>query len=160
VFAASLALAVAVVSGCSGTEVKDQERRETDVYSAVLRTAIVGLAGGGAQPLVYVSPLNGAKPFPLDVQAGVIHGLSKQAQVKFVDEQAEAIDSRAHDMAVLGAGTLFSLGPVAPLGTTMEVNGERYRTAADRATLRFTVRDANGVWAAQLAAEQPEPPAP
>ena len=46
---ASLALAVAAVSACSGKEVKDQERRETDVYSAVLRTDVGGLGGGGGK---------------------------------------------------------------------------------------------------------------
>jgi hypothetical protein len=156
--AARLALVVAVVSSCATGEAKERYRREADVQVAVLRIALENVPAKSVRPLVFVSPLEGGKPFPLEVQAAVIDHLSKQAEVKFVDEQAEAIDANVEGKPVLGGGVMFSLGRVPPSGNVFEVSGQRYRTAADRTILRFSARATADGWVAELLAEEARPP--
>jgi hypothetical protein len=154
-FAAWLALVVAVISACGSSTSKDRDRRATDVDVAVLRVALGTFPGNGARPLVFVSPLDGGRPIPLAVQAAVIRSLEKQADVRFVDEQDEAIDVKTAGKPVLEGGVLFSLAEVPQSGNAIEIRGERYRTAADRSPLRFSVRLTTGGWAAQLIPGRP-----
>jgi hypothetical protein len=153
--AAGLVLALGAASACSAGGAKDRTRRQTDIYVAVLRAVLPPVSVQGVRPVVFVSPFDDGKPFSLEVQAGVIAKLSKQAQVKFVDEQIQAVDAHSSGAPVLDNAVLFSLGAVPSSGEVVELRGEQYRTAAERAPLRFVVRATSEGWLAQLAAATP-----
>ena len=146
---------VAVASGCGTGTSGSAFQRETDVYTAVLRAALAQGPTTTARPLVFVAPLDEGSPLPLDVQAGVIAKLNKQAEMRFVDHPAQAIDTGAVGEPVLSGGVLFDLGTVPASGTVVEVGAERYRTAADQGTLRFSVRAIAAGWVAEVVADQP-----
>jgi len=125
------------------------------VYTAVLRTALAQGPTSATPALVFVAPIEGGDPLRLEVQAGLIAKLSKQAEMRFVDHPAQAIDTGTAGRPVLGGGVLFDVGTVPATGTVLEVSVERYRTEADQATLRFSVRAITGGWTASVVAGQP-----
>lgn len=156
VWAATTCVAVlAVASGCGTSTSGVVFRREADVYTAVLRAALAEGPATTARSLVFVAPLDEASPLPLEVQAGVIAKLTKEADMRFVDHPAQAIDTGTVGEPVLGGGVLFDLGTVPASGTVVEVSAERYRMAADQATLRFSVRAIADGWVADVVADQP-----
>ena len=146
---------LAVASGCGTSRSGAVLQRETDVYTAVLRAALAEGPTTTARSLVFVAPLDEGSPLPLEVQAGVIAKLTKQAEMRFVDHPAQAIDTGTVGEPVLGGGVLFDLGTVPASGTVVAMSAERYRTAADQATLRFSVRAIAGGWVAEVVADQP-----
>jgi hypothetical protein len=152
---ATCVVAVVAASGCGTGTSRAAFQRETGVYTAVLRAALAEGPTTSARSLVFIAPLDGGSPPPLEVQAGVIAKLTKQADTRFVDHQAQAIDTGTVGQPVLGGGVLFDLGAVPASGTVVEVSAERYRSAADQATLRFSVRAITGGWVAELVADQP-----
>lgn len=152
---ATCVVAVVAASGCGTETSRAAFQRETGVYTAVLRATLAEGPTTSARSLVFIAPLDGGSPLPLEVQAGVIAKLSKQADTRFVDHQAQAIDTATVGEPVLGGGVLFDLGTVPTSGTVLVVSAERYRTAADQATLRFSVRAITGGWVAELVADQP-----
>jgi len=149
------ALVVVAASGCGTGPSRTAFQRETDVYTAVLRAALAQGPTSATRALVFVAPIEGGSPLPLEVQAGLIAKLSKQAEMRFVDHPAQAIDTGSVGRPVLGSGILFDLGTVPAAGTVFAVTVERYRTAADQVTLRFSVRAITGGWTADIVADQP-----
>ena len=130
-----------------------------------------GRAGGGGDdgtraggkpdkkhlPLVFVSPLEEGRPFPLEVQATVIERLGPRAMIRFVDTQQQAVDAKVGDRPVLDGGVLLRLGRVPPSGEDLQVAGERYEQADDWMTLRFSVRTQEDGWTATLVDRRPRP---
>jgi hypothetical protein len=108
-------------------------------------------------PLVFVSPLEEGRPFPLEVQATVIERLGARATIRFVDTQQQAVDAKVEDRPVLDGGVLLRLGRVPPSGEDLQVAGERYEQTDDWMTLRFSVRSQEDGWTAALVDRRPRP---
>lgn len=61
------------------------------------------------RPVMYVVPVNG-ESLALETQVGVIERLAEQADVRFVDDPAAALDEESSDQPPRDEGTLVGLG--------------------------------------------------
>ena len=88
------------------------------------------------------------RPFAAkSVNLGRSAQLSKQATVRFVDELSEAVDAGTAG-APAKEGLVVLLGPVASIGSTVEVDAERYLSETDNVRLRFRVAATGTEWTA------------
>jgi hypothetical protein len=155
---ALVSAALLAAPACSDDdETPDSSSRDSDVYTAILdNVAAEQPVEDEETPVVYVAPLGNEKPIPLDVQVSVVDATADIAVVRFVDEAEQAIDQDGDGEPVIDDGVLVSLGSVPPDGSSVNVPGELYRTAADTAVVEYEVSETANGWIviqARLASE-------
>jgi len=136
-----LSIMVLVAAACGGDSGASERQTTTaDVYVAVLRALIPPFAEGEDKQVVYVTPFDDQKAFPLETQAAVIADLDNVATVRFVDELDAAVHagesgapSKGNEVILLGPVTTSTTGP------TMEVEAQKYVSETEQIGYRFQV---------------------
>jgi hypothetical protein len=152
---------VAVSVGCSSPDIDrgalTGDERSAAVYEVVLDWLIAdepGIGGEEQADWVLFVATRSEQVIDIDVQGHVVAALEPAVEVRFVDDQTEAIDSEVEDQPVRDLGLLVGLGAVAPDGDTVDVYADLYRNANQIDAWQFTVSRVEGSW------ELTGPPAP
>lgn len=137
------ALALVGVAGCTGTS--PSETREAAVYEELVRWVIgVDAAAGAAdQPGVFIDSLH-EDGIALEVQVDTIDRLGDELDVRFIDDQAEAL-SDDEALSVRDGGVLIGLGAV-PSASPVVVRVEVYRSLADKAAYLVALVGSGDSW--------------
>lgn len=100
------------VAGCKDSAPKRQTPNAAVAYSAIV-TWFANRLPSDPDPLkVYVEPMPDGSTVGLEVQVKVIDKVQKVADVHFVDDRAESVDTQDDDTVVVrNSGVLISLGP-------------------------------------------------
>lgn len=142
--AALTALALVGAAGCTGTS--PSETREAAVYEELVRWAVgadptAGVAGDG--PSVFIDSLH-EDGIPLEVQVDTINRLGDELDVRFIDDQAEAL-SDDEDLSVRDSGVLIGLGAV-PASSPVVVRVEVYRSLVDNSAFLVALVGGGDSW--------------
>ena len=138
----ALALVAGAVSSCGDSS--PTSTRDADIYAAIVR-ALVPPEDDETKVTREVYVGSGADGVSLDVQADVVQELDEYERIRFVDEQAEAVDDEP-PMAVHNGGVYLELGDIPERGTTVRVDARRYVSEDDDERLTVTVERAGGTW--------------
>lgn len=132
------------VAGCTGTS--PSQTREAAVYEELVRWAIdLGATpGAGDEPSVFIDSLH-EDGIPLEVQVDTIERLGEELDVRFIDDQAEAL-SGDEALSVRDGGVLIGLGAV-PTSSPVVVRVEVYRSLADNAAFLVALVGGDESWA-------------
>jgi len=144
---------VAVSVGCSSPDIDRGalagDERAAAVYEVILDRLIAdepGIGGEEQADWVLFVATRSEEVIDIDVQVGVVAALEPAVEVRFIDDQTEAIDTELEDQPVRDLGLLVGLGAVPPDGDTVEVYADRYRNANQIAAWQFTVSLVEGSW--------------
>src|SRR4051812_2791217 len=127
--------ALGALVSCSSSGAKESDARTAAVYEAILRSVIP--ADGKTDDVVWVAPFPDRKSVELETQAAVVAALADQVTIRFIDELSEATTDDPG--APAKQGFIMELGSVPSTGTTVNVDGEVYRSEQDRTPMRFHV---------------------
>lgn len=156
-------IAVPVVAvGCGDADdPTTDEGREATVYALVLEWLVDQEPTPADGDLVlYITPRS-EHTVDIDVQANVVELMAPSADVRFIDELAEALELDEPGAPVRGDGVLVGFGAVASEGDVVEVYVDRYRTADDVEAWTVTARRTGTSWRFVQPPEPIEPrPAP
>jgi hypothetical protein len=145
-----LSLAIASCADDDGEAGQDPNQRLVEIYSATV-TAIVDDAG--MKPTAEDDPTatvflqtHDDVEINADVQVGVVNELADWANVRFIDDIEEAIDSDADGAPVRDDGTLVGLGPVSEGLVTADLTADRYLSERETVIYEVSVERSGGVW--------------
>lgn len=116
--------------------------REAAIYAAVVAEAAAVPGPSEERPVVFVGPLEPVYPIGLEVQVAVVDTLAERADVRFVDEPAQATQDGT---TFIGDGVLVLVGPI-PDGDRVTVATEVYRSPDAGRPGSVTVAEAGGTW--------------
>lgn len=121
--------------------------RSTAVYRAVLEWVITQEPAplDGDELLVFVDDRDEGA-VDIDVQGTLIEDLADTAEIRFIDDRAEAVDIDDVGSPVREGGVLVGLGAVPGEGDVVEVYVDRYRHATDVAAWTFTLSRTGEAW--------------
>lgn len=126
------------------------------VYGAVLAEVLAEeplvATSPGVLPVLYVAPLDKRYPIDLGDQAKVLERLRSDADVRFVDDRAEAIDDKRPERPVRDGAVLVELGPLQGEKDGYTVNLRRSDDALEPRERSAVVSRADGTWAVVLVA--------
>lgn len=145
-----LGLVLLAACGDDGGSAKvDPTEREAEAWVEVLQT--VGLAGtpvpedGEPLPVLFALESDGGL-VPPGVQVAVVKAMKDTADVRFLDEREGAIEHDQPGEPVKDDGTLVALSEIPPAGGQVELDVERYRSAADRTEFVVVLKGGNPTW--------------
>ncbi len=157
-----LRLAVAVValgllSGCVNGSEPDQTARDASIYRSVIIDVAdgSGIAVDSAEdvPVLFIESI-GPDQIPLPIQADIVASLVERYEIRFIDNQDEAVEVDLPGSPVRPGSLLIGLGPIDIEGTA-EVRSELYLSVDEVDGFRYTlVAAADDVW---NVAGSPEP---
>jgi len=146
-------VAAVVVSACGdddGGNTASPTDREAEAWVSVLRT--VGLAdqppqpeGDESLPVLFALEQDGGL-VPPEVQLAVVKAMKDDADVRFLDERDGAIAEDEPGQPVKDDGTLVAVAAIPPAGGQVELDVERYRSAADRREFLVVLKGGNPTW--------------
>lgn len=135
----------------SSDDPTEGDGREAAVYELILDWVLAGEpAAADDEPTVFVASRH-EQPIDVEVQALIVEAMDERAEVRFVDERAEAVVDGEDGLPVHDGGVLVGLGAVPPDGDRVEVYVDRYRRADDVVAWDVTVQRRGESW--QLAGE-------
>ena len=142
-----IALAGVVGTACDGGSSEDLSR-SAQVYVATIRE-VVGQQPPPDEPdalaVVYVMPV-GETTIGADVQAEVIGELRDDADVRFADERAEAVEEDGEGEPVRDGGVLVAVGELTPDGDPVVMEVEVYRSELDWSKTLLTFAERSSQW--------------
>jgi len=142
-----IALAGVVGTACDGGSSEDLSR-SAQVYVATIRE-VVGqqppLEEPDALAVVYVMPV-GETTIGADVQAEVVGELRDDADVRFADERAEAVEEDGEGEPVRDGGVLVAVGELTPEGDPVVMEVEVYRSELDWSKTLLTFAERSSQW--------------
>lgn len=151
-------LCIGLVTGAFGCAADAPEASPAGaIYGAVLAEVLaeqpVPATAAGVLPVLYVAPLDKRYPIELADQAEVLERLRPAADVRFVDDRAEAIDDKRPDRPVRDGAVLVELGPVQDEADGRHtVHLRRSDDALEPQERSAVVTRAEGTWAVELVA--------
>lgn len=146
----ALVLAVmlsAVAPACASSGPAGGEIDVAEVYAAAIE--LVATRSGEPPTVVYVTTRPGSEPLPLEVQAGIVATLGDRLTVRFVDDEAEAVDGD-EPLAPVPDGVLLRLSALVDPTSEMTFAVERYRQADDRQEVTVAVARTAAGWQARV----------
>ena len=155
---AAVALTIALFAGCSGNGADDASR-EAAIYRAVIAHLAEDYApeplGPDENPILYVASfaLDGVS---LEDQVELVAAFDDDYEVRFVDDQSEAVDDDLENRPVRPGSALLGLGTIVDDGLST-VRVELYADEMDIRGFRFSVRAGAEGW--EVVGE-PEPVVP
>lgn len=147
-----LALVAASCTDDAPSTGQDPTERLVEIYSVTV-TAIVDDADLPADPdadeeallTVFLQSHDDAD-ISAEVQVGVVNELDEWANVRFIDDMAEAVDVDTDDATVRDDGVLIGLGPVSDGDVSATVVADRYVSDDDTIVYDISVRRQGGEW--------------
>lgn len=121
---------------------------ETPGSAAAYATVITWLVDRDAavdeqDPTVFVIPQGEGFAIGLQLQADIVKLLADVADVRFVDDRAEALDGEGRP---LDGGRLLAVGPAAEDGARVHIQVDEVLEGDRTRSWRFTLRPRGGEW--------------
>ena len=146
------AIATLCLPGC-GDDVPagdDPHRRTIEIYTEIIPAVATyqrsDLASEESlEDVVYVVEREGVS-ISLEVQIDVVNALSDWAEIRFIDELDEAIDSGEPHQPVRANSVLVGLGAVPDGPTSVAVMADRYEYADELITFELELSRRGGEW--------------
>lgn len=141
-------LALATVAGC-GDDADGEaapQRIDAEVYAAV----VSWFADQQPPPeddelgVVFLDDLG--EPIPIEVQVELLDVLEDELNVRFIDDDEEAVDEDVEGMPVHDDGLLLRLGPVVDRQEHVEVDVEQYEAEDEVSRYRVVVESSGDAW--------------
>lgn len=140
--------------GDDGSETgQDPNQRLVEIYSATV-TAIVEDAGlspaseDDPETTVFLQTREESN-INAEVQVGVVNELDDWANVRFIDDLEEAVDTDADGAPVRDGGTLVGLGPVGDGVVSVDLTADQYLSETETIVYDVSVRRSGGTWAVE-----------
>ena len=143
-------LIVAAVLGSSacGADPEPEQGSAADAYAVVVGWFVDAAATGttleeDGTTMVFVEPRGDGMTFGVDMQAEIISATKPFADVRFIDDRAEALDEEG----VVREGSIFlALGPSSPRGGATTIECDDIASEDRRRSLVFELRWRGGEW--------------
>lgn len=137
------------------TTATDSAPDPVGMYTAAIGAAVDGVTMAEGD-VVYVTMRSQHKPLALDTQAGIVKSSGPDVVVRFVDDDAEAVDA-SEDARPVAKGVLLRLG-VVDEQRPRELLVERYRDRMHQELLVLAVVRSGDAWTATITATRPVSP--
>lgn len=136
-----------VLFGCSSDDEPDRGST-ADAYAVVLRWFVERSGSDAESPLVFVEALGDGVVFGLETQAAVVSSTADFAEVRFIDDRAEAIENDE----VRDGGILIALGPAVESGRSVTIESAQLTSESDAVGWTFDL-----VWRGETWSMRGEP---
>jgi hypothetical protein len=148
---ATVALATLMLVGCNDEpSADDPNQRLIDIYAAVIpEVATIDhpdlTVDEPVEAVVYVAPRENVS-INIEVQLGVVRALEEWADIRFIDEFEEAIDTGEPSQPVRDGSVLVGLGMVSEGTIEVDVVADRYEYVDQYTTFHVNLRRRAGEW--------------
>lgn len=132
---------IAMVAAC--TSDKPQQSGPTSgAYVAVVQWFVENSPDAQDRPIVFVEARGEGLGVGLETQAAVVSGANDFADVRFIDDRSEAMDSDG----VRDNGLFIALGPLVEDGDLFNVECDQVLSEEESTVWFFTLRFRNDTW--------------
>ena len=134
-----------LVAACGSADEPATVGSTHEAYATVIRWFVGRMPGDADRPVVFVEARGEGVGIDLDTQASVVDSTQSFAEVRFIDDRSEALDSEG----VRDGGILLALGPVVAEANTAVIEADELLDE-DRVTSRhFELHASDGDWVLQ-----------
>lgn len=129
---------------------EDPQRRAVEIYTAIIPPVATYERSDLSvdEPLdvvVYIVERENVS-IGLEVQIDIVNALSDWADIRFIDEFDEAIDTGAENQPVRANSVLVGLGSIPDGTTSVTMGADRYEYADELLTFELELRRRAGEW--------------
>ncbi len=134
-------LMASLLIACSSNDEPDRGST-ADAYAVVIRWFVERAESDVDRPLVFVETLGDGVGFGLDTQAAVVSSTAEFAEVRFIDDRAEAFENDE----VRGGGILIALGPAVESGRSATIESAQFTSESDSVGWTFDLVSRGATW--------------
>jgi hypothetical protein len=132
------------MSACADDDEPPSEGSTHGAYATVIQWFVDRAPGEpDQQVVVFVEARGDGVGIDLDTQASVVESTQSFADVRFIDDRSEALDSDG----VRDEGILLALGPVVAEGNSAVIEADELLDDESVTSRRFELRLVDGEWA-------------
>ena len=131
-----------IAAGACSSDGSEKAGDVSDAYARVVRWFVDHSAGDADDQLVFVQARGEGLGIDLDTQAAIVESAESFADVRFIDDQSEALDADG----VRDGGILLAIGPAVADGSTMVIECDEVSAEDVARSLSFDLRFVAGEW--------------
>lgn len=137
-----LAASASIFVSCSASK-PGSTGTAAGAYARVIRWFVDQKAAESGKRVVFVQARGDGLSIGLEIQASVVSGAESFAEVRFIDDPSEALDTAG----VREGGIFLALGPAVPESGAVTIDCDEIVARDSQTTLTFSLMFINGAWA-------------